>query len=136
MTLLGSIIAAAVALGVLFALISLSLFWLQRQAGRQFEQKFADANQIIQTGRPPAAWAQKERRQIERLRTLDKEATAMARIGNRAKRRSLNQLHRLTRFLENGRFYDSLETRELMVEQLQAIHEQWLTQPADYFIEP
>lgn len=136
MTLLASIVAAAVALGVLFALISYSLLWLQRQAGRQFEQKFADANQIIQTGRPPVAWVQKERRQIETLSPPGKDARASARIGNRAKRHCLHQLHHLTRFLENGRFYDSLETRESIVEQLQAIHEQWLTQPADYFIEP
>lgn len=134
MTLLGIIVAAAVTLGGIFALISYSLFRLQRQAGHQLEQKFADANQIIQTGRPPTAWTQQGRRQIEKLRHQGRTAGAAARVGNRVQQRCLHRLRALVHFLENGRFYDSLETREQLVEKLWEIHEQWRADSWEHFL--
>jgi len=127
------ILGTAVGLGVLFAMIGYSLLWLQRQAGRQFEQKFHDATQIIQAGHPPAAWVQREHEQVKKWRSQNKSAAAIARVGARAKRRCLHQLRVLIHFLENGRFYDSLETRELIVERLWEIHGQWLKDPWEHF---
>lgn len=129
------ILAIAVTFGILFALISYVLIWFQRRTSRQFEQLFQDANQIIQEERPPAAWVQRERNQLKRWRSPDKHTAAETGVGNRAKRRCLHRLRVLIRFLENGRFYDSLATRDLMVERLWAIHEQWLKEPVEYFLE-
>lgn len=58
------LLATAVAFGLLLALISYSLLWFQRRSSRQFEQLFQDANQILQAERPPAAWVQSERNQV------------------------------------------------------------------------
>lgn len=135
MSLFWIILATAVTFGILFALIGYALLWLQRRTSRQFEQLFQDANQIIQEERPPAAWVQRERNQVKRRRSPNKNAAAQTGVGIRAKRRCLHQLRVLIHFLENGRFYDSLVTRDLMVERLWAIHEQWLKEPAEYFIE-
>ncbi|RIK43922.1 MAG: hypothetical protein DCC55_04025 [Chloroflexi bacterium] len=135
MTLLWVILATALTLGLLFALITYSLFWLQRRAARQFEQKFQDANQLIQGGRPPAAWVQSERAQVKKMRSQGKNGAAQARIGARARQRCLRNLRALIHFLGDGRFYDSLETRELIVERLWGIHGQWLQEPWEYFID-
>lgn len=133
MTLLWISIAAAVGLGLVFALINYSLFWFQRQAGHQFEEKFQDATQIIQSGLPPPSWTKKARQQIHHS---GKNADQIARIGNQAKRRCLQQLHALLGVLENGRFYDSLETRQMLVEKLADIYAQWQHEPWERLINP
>ena len=135
MSLFWIILAIAVTFGILFALISYALIWFQRRTSRQFEQLFQDANQIIQEERPPAAWVQRGRNQVKWRRSPNKDTAAQMDVGNRAKRRCLHRLRVLIRFLENGRFYDSLATRDLMVERLWAIHEQWLKEPMEYFLE-
>ncbi len=136
MSLFWVLLATAVTFGLLFALISYSLLWLQRRASRQFEQLFQDANQILQTERPPATWVQSEHHPLKTGRRQHNQGALRTRLGARAKRRCLRQLRALIQFLENGRFYDSPETRDLMVDRLWAIHEQWLTLSADYFTEP
>lgn len=135
MELLWMILATALILGLLIALISYSLFWFQRRMARQFEQKFQDAHQILQGGRPPDAWVQSARAQVKKVRSHGKNGSAPARVGERAKQRCLHQLRLLIRFLENGRFYDSLATRELMVERLWEIHAQWRQEPWEHLIE-
>jgi hypothetical protein len=134
MPLLWVILATAVTLGILFALLSYSLFRFQRQIRQQFEQKFQDANQIIQEGRPPVTWTQRERQQIGTLQSRGESAAKVARVGERSKRRCLQQLRLLIRFLDNGRFYDSLETRQMMVERLAEIYEQWRQEPWERLI--
>jgi hypothetical protein len=134
MTLWWILAITVVSFGVLFALFSYSLLWWQRRVGRQFEQNFADANQIIQTRRPPTAWVQPARLQAKRLQDRGGDPVTLARTGKRARQRCLQRLRGLIRLLENGRFYDSLETRALIVEKLEEVYGQWLHEPWEWLV--
>ncbi|MBX3011719.1 MAG: hypothetical protein KF832_09425 [Caldilineaceae bacterium] len=136
MTLIWIILAAAIGMGLIFALISLSFVWLQRQAGRQFEEKFQDANHIAQSERPPPAWRAHTRQLLQENQARGQRTAQLDRVGNRAKKRYLRQLQALIGFLENGRFYDSLATRQELVDRLKDIHAQWQQLPWEELIEP
>lgn len=127
MTFLLILLLFALGLGLVMTLFVLSLTRIQSQTARQFEERVQDANQIMQSERAPTSWVTRERRQIERLRRAGKDDQAIARVGRRAQQRCRRQLASLINFLENGQFYDTLETRAMMIDALSNVAEKWAT---------
>jgi hypothetical protein len=127
MVLLLVVFLFALCFGLVVALLRLSLQRMQKQAAAQLAAHFDDADTIIRSGRAPASWVSTYRQQLDKMRNAGKSDRAIQRVGVRAQKACLRQLNFLVNFLENGRFYDSLETREMMVDALRAVHEQWST---------
>jgi hypothetical protein len=126
----------ALGFGLIIALLRLSLYWVQKQAARQFEDRFREADEIIQWGKAPESWVISYRQRIDHMRRTGKSERAIQRLGTRAKKQCLQQLNSLIKFLENGRFYESLETRELMVDALYAIHDRWAASSWEILLAP
>jgi hypothetical protein len=126
----------AAGFGLTLALLRLSLYWLQRQTARQFEARFREANEIIQGGCPPEPWVSAYRQRIDHLRRTGKSTQALQRVGTRAQKTCLRKLDTLAEFLENGRFYESLETRTLLVDELYAIRDRWAASSWEMLLAP
>jgi hypothetical protein len=126
----------ALGFGLMIALLRLSLYWLQKQTARHFENRFGEANEIIRWGRAPEPWVRTYRQRIDHMRRTDKSHLAIQRLGARAQKDCLRRLRSLVKFLENGRFYDSLETRTMMVDALWAVHNQWAASSWEILLGP
>jgi hypothetical protein len=125
MVLLLVILLLALCFGLVLTLLRLSLHRMQKRAAEQLAARFHEADEIIRWGRAPESWVCPYRQEIARMRSAGKSNRAIQRVGARAQKICLRRLHFLVTFLENGRFYDSLATREMMVDALRAVHEQW-----------
>jgi hypothetical protein len=126
----------ALGFGLTIALLRFSLYWLQKQAARQFEDRFREADEIIQWGRVPESWVSTYRQRIDHMRRTGQSEQAIQRLGRRAQKQCLRRLDSLVKFLENGRFYESLETRELMVDTLYAVHDRWTASSWETLLAP
>jgi hypothetical protein len=73
----------------------------------------------------PAAWLKPYRAKIEKLEQAGGEEARLQRLGQQAKSQFIKQLKRLYDNLEHGEFYDSDETKILVLETLSEREEQW-----------
>ena len=116
------IILFGCAIGIVFALIMISLNKITARVFEQYGVRLKDANFIVNQGRPPESWIEPYRRQLAETPSGHDSST---RIGERAKRLCLKRLKYLLRFMEKGKFYDSERTRATVLKSLQREHERW-----------
>ena len=139
MPLLLAVILFACVIGIVLALITLSL---QRISGRvieQYKERLDDANSIMEQGVPPDSWVEQFRRRIGETtgespvsssqksiasKTIGREKSA-EQIGEQARRQCLKRLKTLTSFMAKGNFYDGDQTREMVVDSLKNVHDKW-----------
>lgn len=110
------------AIGIVFALIMISLNKITQRVFEQYGVKLKDANFIVNQGRPPESWVEPYRRQLAETSSGHDAST---RIGERAKRLCLKRLKFLLRFMEKGKFYDNERTRVTVVKSLKREYERW-----------
>ncbi len=117
-----SIILFGCAIGIVLALITISL---NKITGRIFEQyggRLKDANFIMNERRPPESWVEPFRRQLAENQSSHDSST---RIGMRAKKLCLKRLKFLLKFMERGQFYDTDKTRNNVLRSLRSEYERW-----------
>ena len=138
MPILVVIILFACAIGIVLALITLSLQRISGRVVEQYRQRLDDANTIMNQGSPPDSWVEQFRLQIEESRSGTartseskifslgggREASAEE-IGEKARKRCLKRLRMLTSFMEKGNFYDEDRTKDMVVTSLRSMYEKW-----------
>ncbi|MYC93592.1 MAG: hypothetical protein F4X14_01355 [Caldilineaceae bacterium SB0661_bin_32] len=138
MPILVVIILFACAIGIVLALITLSLQRISGRVVEQYKQKLDDANTIINQNAPPDSWVQPFRARIgERpdgvpyapgeaifyfVKGRDRSAEE---IGEQARKHCLKRLRMLTSFMEKGNFYDDDRTKEMVVNSLKSEYDKW-----------
>lgn len=125
------VILFACVIGVVLALVTLSL---QRIGGRvveKYRDRIDDANAIVNGGRPPESWVQPIRQQMERAEQQEALGGGPGRrnkvdqIEVKARRLFLKKLKSLISFMEKGNFYDGDDTREMVVTTLRSEYGRW-----------
>ena len=116
------IIVFGCAIGIVFALIMISLNKITARVFEQYGVRLKDANFIVNQGRPPESWVEPFRRQLAETTSGQDSST---RIGERAKRLCLKRLKLLLRFMEKGKFYDNERTRATVLRSLRREYERW-----------
>ena len=138
MPILVVIILFACAIGIVLALITLSLQRISGRVVEQYRQRLDDANTIMNRGSPPDSWVEQFRSRIEGARSGNgrtseskifslgggREASADE-IGEKARKHCLKRLKMLTSFMEKGNFYDEDRTKNMVVTSLRAEYEKW-----------
>lgn len=130
MSILLAVVLFACVIGVVLALITLSL---QRISGRildQYKDRLDEANTILNGGLPPEAWVAPFRKRIEAAAAGPQGGVQAAdgpleQIGERARRQFLKRLKSLIKFMEKGNFYDEDRTRKVVLEQLTSVQRRW-----------
>ena len=117
-----TIILFGCAIGIVFALIMISLNKITARVFEQYGARLKDANFIVNQGRPPESWVEPFRHQL--AGTSSGHDSSM-RIGERAKKLCLKRLKFLLRFMEKGKFYDNDRTRATVVKSLRREYERW-----------
>jgi hypothetical protein len=109
--------------------IMLFAVWLTRQVSeRMISHKHRLLEEIVNTGEVPAEWLRQTIYPVAKLRGA-REAVA----GDRAKTTCLQQLDDLTVYVERSPFMADDETREVLLERLDHVYEEWATRNAAAF---
>ncbi|MDE0631611.1 MAG: hypothetical protein OXH73_08925 [Caldilineaceae bacterium] len=132
------IILFACAIGIVLALITLSLSRISGRVVEQYKQKLDDANTIINQNAPPDSWVQPFRARVGGhpdgvsytpgeaifyfVKGRDRSAEE---IGEQARKHCLKRLKMLTSFMEKGNFYDEDRTKEMVVKSLKSEYDKW-----------
>ena len=146
------VILFACAIGIVIALLTLSIQRISRRVIEQYRDRLDDANTIVNQGRPPDSWVQPFRERIgaakagregtgvkrERESSLPtsrgfsplhflthRSARSVEQVGEQARGQCLKRLKRLISFMEKGQFYDDDETREIVVKTLRVEYDRW-----------
>lgn len=140
MPILVVIILFACAIGIVLALITLSLSRISGRVVEQYKQKLDDANRIINENVPPDSWVQPFRARIEDARAGNLNASQDAffalfkgrnrsvdEIGEQTRKHCLKRLKMLTSFMEKGNFYDEDRTKAMVVNSLKSEYDRWTT---------
>ncbi len=138
MPILVVIILFACAIGIVLALITLSLSRISGRVVEQYKEKLDDANTIINQNAPPDSWVQPFRARIEGrpdgvpyspgeavfffVKGRDRSADE---IGEQARKHCLKRLRMLTSFMAKGNFYDDDRTKEMVVNSLRSEYDKW-----------
>lgn len=138
MPILVVIILFACAIGIVLALITLSLSRISGRVVEQYKEKLDDANTIINQNAPPDSWVQHFRARIEGhpdgvpyspgeavfyfVKGRDRSAEE---IGEQARKHCLKRLRMLTSFMAKGSFYDDDRTKEMVVNSLKSEYDKW-----------
>ncbi|MDE0141278.1 MAG: hypothetical protein OXI80_11265 [Caldilineaceae bacterium] len=138
MPILVVIILFACAIGIVLALITLSLQRISGRVVEQYKQKLDDANTIINQSAPPDTWVQPFRARMKGrpdgvsytpgeaifyfVKGRDRSADE---IGEQARKHCLKRLKMLTSFMEKGNFYDDDRTKEMVVKSLKSEYDEW-----------
>ena len=94
---------------LLTVLVRIGAAWIGRAAGRATRRRFEQAEHIIETGRPPEAWL-----------------GAAAKLGDHRRRADLlRRLDGLLEFFRTSPVVADEPTRELLLNRLRAMREQW-----------
>ena len=138
MPILVVIILFACAIGIVLALITLSLSRISGRVVEQYRQKLDDANRIINQNTPPDSWVQPFRARIEDARAGKLNSSQDAffaffkgrersvdEIGEQARKHCLKRLKMLTSFMEKGNFYDEDRTKAMVVNSLKSEYNRW-----------
>lgn len=138
MPILVVIILFACAIGIVLALITLSLQKISGRVVEQYRQRLDDANTIMNQGSPPESWVEHFRQQIEGSRSGKAPASGSKffslgggrdatdeEIGERARKHCLKRLKMLTSFMEKGNFYDEDRTKNMVITSLKSEYEKW-----------
>lgn len=140
MPILVVVILFACAIGIVLALITLSLQRISGRVVEQYRQRLDDANMIMNQGFPPDSWVEQYRAKIEGSRSgparssgktisplgVGRDATDEE-IGEKARKHCLKRLRILTSFMEKGNFYDEDRTKEMVVTSLKSEYDRWAT---------
>ena len=134
------IILFACAIGIVLALITLSLSRISGRVVEQYKQKLDDANTVINQNAPPNSWVQPFRARIEDTRAGNLNSSQDAffaffkgrertveEIGEQARKHCLKRLKMLTSFMEKGNFYDEDRTKAMVVNSLKSEYDRWTT---------
>ncbi|MCY3899827.1 MAG: hypothetical protein OXO50_03615 [Caldilineaceae bacterium] len=140
MPILVVIILFACAIGIVLALITLSLSRISGRVVEQYKQKLDDANTVINQNAPPDSWVQPFRARIEDARAGNLNSSrdaffaffkgrerSLEEIGEQARKHCLKRLKMLTSFMEKGNFYDEDRTKNMVVNSLKSEYEKWST---------
>ncbi len=141
MPLLLAVILFACVIGIVLALITLSLQKISGRVIEQYKERLDDANSIMEQGLPPDSWVEQFRRRIEGAAddsspdSSPKGIPSMTlgsdksdeQIGEQARRHCLKRLKTLTSFMEKGKFYDEDQTRDTVVKSLKNVYDMWAT---------
>ncbi len=138
MPILVVVILFACAIGIVLALITLSLQRISGRVVEQYKEKLDDANTIINQSAPPDSWVEQFRARIEGrpdgasyspgeavfffVKGRDRSADE---IGEQARKHCLKRLKMLTSFMEKGNFYDQDRTKEMVVTSLKSEYGKW-----------
>ena len=134
------IILFACAIGIVLALITLSLSRISGRVVEQYKQKLDDANTVINQNAPPNSWVQPFRARIEDARAGNLNSSQDAffaffkgrertveEIGEQTRKHCLKRLKMLTSFMEKGNFYDEDRTKAMVVNSLKSEYDRWTT---------
>ena len=140
MPILVVIILFACAIGIVLALITLSLSRISGRVVEQYKQKLDDANTVINQSAPPDSWVQPFRTRIEDARAGNLNSSrdaffaffkgrerSLEEIGEQARKHCLKRLKMLTSFMEKGNFYDEDRTKNMVVTSLKSEYGRWTT---------
>jgi len=132
------IILFACAIGIVLALITLSLSRISGRVVEQYKQKLDDANTVINRSAPPDSWVQPFRTRIEDARAGNLNSSqdaffaffkgrerSLEEIGEQARKHCLKRLKMLTSFMEKGNFYDEDRTKNMVVNSLKSEYQRW-----------
>ena len=132
------VIIFACFIGIVLALITLSLNRISGRVIEQYREKLDDANAIMNQGSPPDSWVEKYRQRIggevgESAGSSEGRITSSAigrdesadKIGEQARRQCRKRLKTLISFMEKGNFYDEDQTREMVVKTLKTEYDRW-----------
>ena len=138
MPILVVIILFACAIGIVLALITLSLSRISGRVVEQYKQKLDDANTVINQSAPPDSWVRPFRTRIEDARAGNLNSSqdaffaffkgrerSLEEIGEQARKHCLKRLKMLTSFMEKGNFYDEDRTKNMVVNSLKSEYERW-----------
>ena len=110
------------AIGIVLALITISLKKVTGRVLEQYRDRLEDANSIVNQRRPPDSWMEPFRQRMEGSASGD---VTTERIGEQAKKDCLKRLKSLIKFMEKGQFYDNERTRENVLESLKSEYGRW-----------
>jgi hypothetical protein len=114
--------------GIMLLLMRATLRWVAQSASRRAGAQFQAVEQIVNEGRPPESWLQPYRQKIERLHQRGASAVDIEREGREAQRHCLQRLDQLIRFLKDGSFYDSPESKVTVLETMEERRAEWAAQ--------
>ncbi len=115
----------ALLLGVFIFLIRYTAYFVSRRAAERFGGQFAVIEEIINQGKVPEAWLKSYRVKIARLEQAGAGEAKVQRLGRQAKAQFTRRLKRLYDHLEHGEFYDSDETKIMVLETLREREADW-----------
>lgn len=123
------IILFACLLGLVLALITLSLRRISGRVIEQYGARLNDADTIVNGGRAPESWVQPIRQRIEagpRGRPESGNSSdAVQRMQKKGRQQCLKRLKSLIAFMEKGQFYDGEETRAIVLKELRTQQDRW-----------
>jgi hypothetical protein len=123
-TLLVALILALV-LGVVVFLLTYTLNRIAGQVTRHFNARFRAADEIINQDRVPEDWIKEHHRKIQQAESKGRGEAEIERLGRRAKNDVIKRIKRLRKFLDSGNYYDSLKTKEMVLETLYEQEQRW-----------
>lgn len=134
------VILFACVIGIVLALITISLQKISGRVVEQYKERLDDANDIMESGVPPHSWVEKYRKRIEGADGVSPDDSqgpvassaqgwdeSVEKTGEQARRHCLKRLKTLTSFMEKGNFYDEDATRDMVVKSLKAEQDRWTT---------
>jgi len=114
-----------IVMGIICSLLIYFTNKFTRQAITRFEVRFKDADQIINQNQVPEDWIGGYRRKIDQFQTSGESSEKIDRIGKGAKRSVLNKIDSLYKLMEIGKFYDSTETKLMVLNTLEQRKMDW-----------
>ena len=129
------LLVLVICMGLVIALIQLTTRWALFRATRQIEHRFRAAEAIVNEGQVPEMWVRSFRQRIDKIRQSGGTDDDIERVGRQAHQHCLRQLDSLIRFLQDKDFFDSPETRSIVLKSLHQQRDKWATEGWQALIE-
>lgn len=123
---LTTLLVLVIGTGLVIALIQLTTRWVMSRATRRFECRLRAVEEIVNEERVPEMWIRSSCQRIHEIRRSDGTDDEIERVGRRAHTHCLHQLDSLMCFLQDGNFFDSPETRAMVLEALHERRDTWV----------
>ena len=113
-----------VCIGLVIFLLKLTTYRVVSRVTQQVESGFRAADEIVNQKRVPEIWLRPFRQRIDEIRHSGR-SDDIEHVSRRAYKHCLRQLDSLIRFFQDGDFFDSPETRAMVLESLREQREKW-----------
>jgi hypothetical protein len=129
MSIIPILLVLAITLGLVIFLLTYTLNRIAGLITGHFNAQFRAAEEIINQDRVPLDWIKKYQDKIDQLERKGGTGTEIDRFGRRAKKDLIKRVKALRKFLDTGKYYDSLMTKERVLEELHEREERWSASP-------